>query len=165
MLSRQTGGAASTSTHDSAGSATPQFVVHTHELEPQPQLQQRQPQYGQRILQPQHDTNHPMVIAFNVTVTMSKTARLGIGLRELAGGVVVVHTFKRVDNLPGISEEAGLRLGDILLGVNSRAFVGGLESVAGVLKEEQEKGDVITMQVGNRDQLHPSNPRFRLHHH
>ena len=42
----------------------------------------------------------------------SGTSRLGIGLRELAGGVIIVHTLKRVQSVPGAAESAGLRLGD-----------------------------------------------------
>ena len=103
------------------------------------------------------------------------TSRLGIGLRELAGGVIIVHTLKRVQSVPGAAESAGLRLGDkqtctrirtrtgvhnkacddettfhqsgdILLGVNYHAFSGGLERVVDLLKDAQAQ-DVIHLQV------------------
>jgi len=57
---------------------------------------------------------------FSVRVDMGEAegGALGIGVKDLSGGVLVVSMLKRKDEKPGPGERAGLRLGDVIFGIN-----------------------------------------------
>ena len=99
-----------------------------------------------------------MFLFLLLTFVRTSLPRLGIGLRELAGGVIVVHTFTRVNDSIGAAEAAGLRLGDILLGANSLPFPGGLERVVDLLKAAQEREEVLKLQVSRDLAITPEKP-------
>lgn len=93
--------------------------------------------------------------------------KLGIGVKELAGGGgIVVQTLKKTKNEVsgkedlGPAERAGLRLNDILLGVNYHAFPGGLHRAVDFLKDAQNR-DVLHLQVTRDMAKSPERPTCR----
>eukprot|EP01034_Spumella_vulgaris_P023345 gene23345-29558_t len=59
---------------------------------------------------------------------------LGIGVKDLTDNILAVSMLKRENNQPGPGEEAGIRLGDIIFGIN---FVPTREGVGGVISSAQ----------------------------
>lgn len=77
---------------------------------------------------------------FSVRADISKTGTLGIGVKDLADNVLAVSMLKRVGGLPGAGEQAGIRLGDIVFGINFIPTREGSKTLLQVLKKEVEKG-------------------------
>jgi hypothetical protein len=55
---------------------------------------------------------------FNVKVDIGSSGALGIGVKDLSDNILAVSMLKRSNGLPGAGEIAGVRLGDIVFGIN-----------------------------------------------
>jgi hypothetical protein len=55
---------------------------------------------------------------YSLKVDMSKTTNLGIGIKDISENLLVVSMLKRENGFNGPAEEAGIRLGDIIFGMD-----------------------------------------------
>jgi len=77
---------------------------------------------------------------YSVKVQMSETGTIGIGVKVLKNNIMAVSLLKREGGLPGTGEAAGIRLGDIVVGVNFRPCRDGVRTLLAVVREESSKG-------------------------
>ncbi len=91
---------------------------------------------------------------YSVEIDISRTRTLGMGVKDLAENILCVSLLKRKDNRPGAGEEAGVRLGDIIFGVNFVATRNGSRTLITIIKEETERGNMrISLQGWRCHQL------------
>jgi hypothetical protein len=76
---------------------------------------------------------------FSVKVDLGPTGALGIGVKDLSGNMLAVSMLKRANGEPGAGESAGVRLGDVIFGVNFIAVREGSRTLLSVLKRENER--------------------------
>jgi hypothetical protein len=76
---------------------------------------------------------------FNVKVELSKSGALGIGVKDLSGNLLAVSMLKRTNGHLGAGESAGVRLGDIIFGVNFAPTREGSRTMQQVLLRENYK--------------------------
>lgn len=77
---------------------------------------------------------------YSVIVDISETGTLSIGVKDLKENVLAVSMLKRVDTHPGPGEAAGIRLGDIIFGINFIPTRNGSQTLIEVLKSEVKRG-------------------------
>lgn len=76
---------------------------------------------------------------FSVKVDISQTGTLAIGVKDLATNLLAVSMLKRSNGLLGAGEFAGLRLGDIVFGINFVPTREGSKTLLKILKRENER--------------------------
>jgi hypothetical protein len=76
---------------------------------------------------------------FSVKVDLGHSGALGIGVKDLSGNMLAVSMLKRANGEPGAGEAAGVRLGDVIFGVNFIAVREGSRTLLSVLKRENER--------------------------
>ncbi len=80
-------------------------------------------------------------IVFSVKVDISRTGSLGIGVKDLGEkSVLTVSMLKRNNGTPGSGELAGIRLGDVIFGVNFNPTRDGSKTLVNIIKRETSKG-------------------------
>ena len=79
------------------------------------------------------------VFSLRVDVGSSGIGVLGIGVKDLHGGVLVVSMLKRKDGKPGPAERAGIRLGDVIFGINFLPARQGAQSLIKVISGMNEQ--------------------------
>jgi hypothetical protein len=80
-------------------------------------------------------------IVFSVKVDISRTGSLGIGVKDLGEkSVLTVSMLKRNNGTPGSGELAGIRLGDVIFGVNFSPTRDGSKTLVNIIKRETSKG-------------------------
>jgi hypothetical protein len=73
---------------------------------------------------------------FSVRINIEKSRGvLGIGVKDLSNGILTVSMLKRKDSLPGPGESAGLRLGDVIFGINFLAARKGSASLLSAVQQ------------------------------
>jgi len=77
---------------------------------------------------------------YSVIVDISETGTLSIGVKDLKENVLAVSMLKRLDTRPGPGEAAGIRLGDIIFGINFIPTRNGSQTLIEVLKSEVKRG-------------------------
>ena len=77
---------------------------------------------------------------FSVKIDMRKTGTLGIGVKDLPDKLLVVSMLKRTNSQPGAGESAGIRLGDVIFGINFVPTREGSQTLLQVMKLEASKG-------------------------
>ena len=77
---------------------------------------------------------------YSVIVDISETGSLSIGVKDLKENVLAVSMLKRVNTRPGPGETAGIRLGDIIFGINFIPTRNGSHTLIEVLKNEVKRG-------------------------
>ena len=92
---------------------------------------------------------------FSVRIDIKKSAGvLAIGVKDLNQGVLAVSMLKRRDGEKGPGEEAGLRLGDVIFGVNFTPTRDGSRTLLNRVKSMTESnGNYIHMQCWRCHQL------------
>lgn len=95
-----------------------------------------------RIVSAMNDVskNKTQGIIFSVKVDISKVSSLGIGVKDLPDTLLAISMLKRVNGKLGPVESAGMRLGDIIFGVNFLPCRDGSKTLLSILKGEMEKG-------------------------
>jgi hypothetical protein len=73
---------------------------------------------------------------YSVVVDISRTGTLGIGVKDLTDQVLAVSMLKRENGIPGAGELAGIRLGDVIFGINFVPAREGSKTLIGVIKKE-----------------------------
>lgn len=76
---------------------------------------------------------------YSVLVDISKTGTLDIGVKDLNENVLAVSLLKRENNKPGAGEAAGIRLGDVIFGVNFIPTREGSKTLISIIRMETEK--------------------------
>lgn len=76
---------------------------------------------------------------YSVVVDVSKSGTLDIGVKDLADNILAVSLLKRKDDKPGAGEEAGIRLGDVIFGVNFIPLREGSKTLISIIKDNAEK--------------------------
>ena len=77
---------------------------------------------------------------FSVKVDISKTGTLGIGVKDLTDNILAVSMLKRSNGECGAGETAGVRLGDVIFGINFTPTRDGSKTLQSVLRREVERG-------------------------
>ena len=77
---------------------------------------------------------------FSVKVDISKTGTLGIGVKDLTDNILAVSMLKRSNGECGAGENAGMRLGDVIFGINFTPTRDGSKTLQSVLKREVDRG-------------------------
>ena len=78
-------------------------------------------------------------VIFTVRVDTKMSASLGIGVKDLQDKLLTVSMLKRVNGVPGPVEQAGVRLGDIVFGVNFQPCREGSRTLLQTVKREKER--------------------------
>ena len=76
---------------------------------------------------------------YSVVVDVSKSGTLDIGVKDLADNLLAVSLLKRKDDKPGAGEEAGIRLGDVIFGVNFIPLREGSKTLISIIKDNSDK--------------------------
>eukprot|EP01035_Chromulina_nebulosa_P019594 gene19594-25498_t len=76
---------------------------------------------------------------YSVKVDVSKTGALGIGVKDLADNILTVSMLKRTNGVAGAGETAGIRLGDVVFGINFEPTREGSKTLLHILKKENSK--------------------------
>jgi hypothetical protein len=76
---------------------------------------------------------------YSVVVDVSRSGTLDIGVKDLADNILAVSLLKRKDDQPGSGEEAGIRLGDVIFGVNFMPLREGSKTLISIIKDNAEK--------------------------
>lgn len=76
---------------------------------------------------------------FSVKVDISSSGALGIGVKDLVDNILTVSMLKRSGGVPGAGEAAGIRLGDIVFGINFMPMRDGSRTLLQMLKRENSK--------------------------
>lgn len=76
---------------------------------------------------------------FSVRVDIRDAASLQIGVKDLADKLLTVSMLKRINSQPGPVEKAGVRLGDIIFGVNFQACREGSRTLVQLVKRELDR--------------------------
>eukprot|EP00981_Chlorochromonas_danica_P001373 scaffold292_cov161-Ochromonas_danica.AAC.11 len=77
---------------------------------------------------------------YSVTVDLSHSqGGLSMGMKDLVDGILIVSLLRRADGVPGPAEAAGIRLGDVLFGMNFLPTRQGSASMKTLLTEEVER--------------------------
>jgi hypothetical protein len=88
-------------------------------------------------------------VIFTVRIDTSKSASLCIGVKDLQDKLLAISMLKRVNGVPGPVEQAGVRLGDIVFGINFQPCREGSRTLLQTVKREKErKRHTIHLQVG-----------------
>eukprot|EP01038_Epipyxis_sp_PR26KG_P007258 gene7258-9895_t len=77
---------------------------------------------------------------YSVKVDIGRTGTLGIGVKDLSENILAVSMLKRENGRPGAGEEAGIRLGDIIFGINFIPTREGSRTLIAMIKRETERG-------------------------
>ncbi len=93
---------------------------------------------------------------FTVRVDTSKSTSLCIGVKDLQDKLLAVSMLKRVNGVPGPVEQAGVRLGDVIFGINFQPCRNGSRTLLHTVKKELER---------KRATIHLQVRRHRHHHH
>lgn len=80
---------------------------------------------------------------FSVRIDISKTKTLGIGVKDLPNNLLTVSMLKRSGGELGAAESAGIRLGDIVFGINFIPLRDGSKTLLKILKQEEENKKTI----------------------
>ena len=87
---------------------------------------------------------------FSVRVDLSKATSLCIGVKDLPDKLLAVSMLKRINGVIGPVETAGMRLGDIIFGINFQPCRDGSKTLLQTVKNEMDKKrKTIHMQVCN----------------
>ena len=78
-------------------------------------------------------------VIFTVKVNINGAKSLGIGVKDLQDKIVAVSMLKRVNSAPGSVEVAGIRLGDIVFGINFQPLREGSRSLLQSVKREMDR--------------------------
>lgn len=76
---------------------------------------------------------------YSVIVDISKTGTLDIGVKDLPENLLAVSLLKRENDRPGAAEEAGVRLGDVIFGINFIPAREGSKTLITIIRLETEK--------------------------
>lgn len=76
---------------------------------------------------------------FSIVVNISINNTLDIGVKDLQNDLVTVYRLKRTYDLPGAGESAGIRLGDIIFGINFIPLRNGSKTLMEILTNEIKK--------------------------
>lgn len=76
---------------------------------------------------------------FNVKVDVGSTGTLGIGVKDFDTNLLAVSMLKRSNGVVGAGEAAGIRLGDIIFGINFIPTRDGSKTLLQILKRENNK--------------------------
>lgn len=76
---------------------------------------------------------------YSIIVDISKSGTLDIGVKDLNENVLAVSLLKRENDKPGAGEAAGIRLGDVIFGVNFIPTREGSKTLISILRIESEK--------------------------
>lgn len=76
---------------------------------------------------------------FSVRVDVSKATSLCIGVKDLQDKLLTVSMLKRINGVIGPVETAGMRLGDIIFGINFQPCRDGSKTLLQAVKNEMDK--------------------------
>ena len=79
-------------------------------------------------------------VIFAVRIDISKASSLCIGVKDLQDKLLAVSMLKRIEGGPGPVETAGIRLGDIIFGVNFHPCRDGSKTLLHTVKKDMERG-------------------------
>lgn len=77
---------------------------------------------------------------FSIKIDIYKSGTLGIGVKDLPDNMLGVSMLKRANGQPGAGELAGIRLGDVIFGINFIPTREGSQTLLQVIKQETAKG-------------------------
>lgn len=77
---------------------------------------------------------------YSIVVDIGSSGALNIGVKDFKENILAVSMLKRENNCPGAGELAGIRLGDILFGINFIPTREGSKTLKNILKGEIDKG-------------------------
>jgi hypothetical protein len=84
----------------------------------------------------------------SVCIDFSPTGSLRLGVKDLHGGVLVVSVLKRPENCIGPGELSGVKIGDVILGVNFNACRDGSKTLLKTVKQlNNDKINFLTLQI------------------
>lgn len=87
---------------------------------------------------------------YSVKVDISKKGSLGVGVKDLSDSILAISLLKRENGALGPGESAGLRLGDVVFGINFIPTREGSRTLIRVIKREIEKGRKVLYVQGWR---------------
>lgn len=90
---------------------------------------------------------------YHLKVDISASGTLGLGVKALKNNILAVSMLKRSYGALGAGENAGVRLGDIVVGVNFIPCRDGAKTLLNVLQDHSETGKMITLQCWRCHQL------------
>ena len=77
---------------------------------------------------------------FSVKIDTGKSGVLGIGVKDLHDKLLAVSMLKRTSGQPGSGESAGIRLGDVIFGINFVPTREGSQTLLQIINQEAAKG-------------------------
>jgi hypothetical protein len=94
-----------------------------------------------RIISSIHDASKRLTSGsiYSVVVDVSETGTLDIGVKDLNENVLAVSLLKRHNDRPGAGEAAGIRLGDVIFGINFIPAREGSKTLISIIRMETEK--------------------------
>jgi hypothetical protein len=91
---------------------------------------------------------------YHLKIDLSSSGTLGLGVKALKNNILTVSMLKRSYGALGPGEAAGVRLGDIIVGVNFYPCRDGAKTLLSVLKEVGDRGSsTLTLQCWRCHQL------------
>jgi hypothetical protein len=91
---------------------------------------------------------------FSLEIKLSLTGTLGLGVKALKNNMLVISMLKRVNGHLGSGEAAGVRLGDIVVGVNFKSCRDGVRTLLTVLNTAcDKKEEYVSLQCWRCHQL------------
>ena len=78
-------------------------------------------------------------VIYSVRIDISNVSSLGIGVKDLQDKLLAISMLKRVDGVKGPVESAGVRLGDIVFGINFQPCREGSRTLLQTVKREMER--------------------------
>jgi hypothetical protein len=91
---------------------------------------------------------------YHLKIDLSSSGALGLGVKALKNNILAVSMLKRTYGALGPGESAGVRLGDIIVGVNFYPCRDGAKTLLSVLQEATELGaSTVTLQCWRCHQL------------
>ena len=75
-----------------------------------------------------------------MVVDISNSGSLGIGVKDFSESILTVTLLKHKNGMPSVGKEIGLRLGDIIFGINFTPTREGSKTLISIIKRETERG-------------------------
>lgn len=80
---------------------------------------------------------------YSLSIQLSSNGTLGLGVKALKNNILVISMLKRVNGILGPGEAAGVRLGDIVVGVNFKPCRDGVRSLLSALNHAADNNETI----------------------
>lgn len=91
---------------------------------------------------------------YSLDIALSPKGTLGLGVKALKNNILVISMLKRVGGNLGPGEAAGVRLGDIVVGVNFKPCRDGVRSLLSVLNHAEDSSErIVSLQCWRCHQL------------